>query len=219
MQIDFLTQRREFLNTLGVGLLTPAWLCDDQTSASANSESAFVDWKELAEQGARFEHWTPEQDHTWKWYTLERYKNGSWKTVGRTLPINLKTGEPFDKPEEYLSPDAVPEYVLESNLPTLPKQLRKSLKPSQWDAVGQESHQPDPLIRARDGKPPSDWLTSLHAAELRTWLATIEPSEAGVSGMTYWVHLVRDHGFDPRHINGLTEDEFQILHSAAHEGY
>jgi hypothetical protein len=73
--------------------------------------------------------------------------------------------------------------------------------------------------RARHGRPPSKWLRSLKADELRIWLKTIEVPEAGVEGMTYWEHLTRDHSFDPERIEGLTIDEQAKLHAAAHFGY
>lgn len=79
--------------------------------------------------------------------------------------------------------------------------------------------EPHEQRRARHGRPPSRWLRSLDAAELRTWLATVEVPEAGVSGMTFWVHLTRDHLFEPRRIRGLTTEEQAKLHAAAHHGY
>ena len=79
--------------------------------------------------------------------------------------------------------------------------------------------EPHPHRLARHGRPPSQWLRSLEADELRVWLKTIEVNEAGVSGMTYWVHLTRDHFFDPTKIEGLTIDEQALLHAAAHAGY
>ncbi len=78
---------------------------------------------------------------------------------------------------------------------------------------------PNAWRRARHGRPPSRWLRSLHADELRIWLATIDPPEAGVSGMTFWEHLTRDHSFDATRIVGLTEDEQAKLHAAAHYRY
>jgi hypothetical protein len=78
---------------------------------------------------------------------------------------------------------------------------------------------PHPNRLARHGRPPSQWLRSLDAEELRVWLKTIEVGEAGVSGMTFWVHLTRDHYFDPAKIEGLTIDEQALLHAAAHAGY
>jgi hypothetical protein len=79
-----------------------------------------------------------------------------------------------------------------------------------------ESH---PKRIARHGRPPSQWLRSLEADELRVWLKTIEVGEAGVEGMTFWTHLTRDHYFDPKKIAGLTIDEQALLHAAAHAGY
>ena len=62
-------------------------------------------------------------------------------------------------------------------------------------------------------------VSVVHADELRIWLGTIDPPEAGVSGMTYWTHLTRDHSFDPLKIEGLAEPEQAKLHAAAHYGY
>ncbi len=73
--------------------------------------------------------------------------------------------------------------------------------------------------RSQDGRPPSEWLRSMDADELRAWLADIEVPEAGVAGMTFWTHLTRDHMFRPLLIKGLTEAEQAKLHAAAHFGY
>lgn len=82
-----------------------------------------------------------------------------------------------------------------------------------------EPGKPDAKRRARDGRPPSRWLRSLKADELRIWLPTIDPPEAGVQGMTFWTHLTRDHSFDAEKIKGLTIPEQAKLHAAAHDGY
>ncbi len=73
--------------------------------------------------------------------------------------------------------------------------------------------------RSQDGRPPSEWLRSMDADELRAWLADVEVPEAGVSGMTFWTHLTRDHMFRPLLIKGLTEAEQAKLHAATHFGY
>ena len=80
-------------------------------------------------------------------------------------------------------------------------------------------HHADSTRKERHGRPPSKWLRSLHADELRIWLKTIDVPEAGVEGMSYWTHLTRDHYFDPENIRGLTIDEQALLHAAAHFGY
>src|SRR5262249_20746487 len=80
-------------------------------------------------------------------------------------------------------------------------------------------HLADPARRARHGRPPSRWLRSLHAEEIRIWLKTIDVPEAGVEGMTFYEHLTRDHSFDPDRIVGLSIDEQAKLHAAAHHGY
>ena len=79
--------------------------------------------------------------------------------------------------------------------------------------------QASPERRARHGRPPSRWLRSLRGGELRSWLATVDVPEAGVSGMSFWVHLTRDHRFHPKNIAGLTTEEQAKLHAAAHHGY
>jgi hypothetical protein len=86
-------------------------------------------------------------------------------------------------------------------------------------AIEDDPGQANPMRRARHGRPPSRWLRSLNADELRIWLKTIDVPEAGVSGMTFWEHLTRDHSFNPDLIVGLNEDEQAKLHAAAHYGY
>lgn len=183
------------------------------------SETALPSWQELAAAGHVFEHWTPEQDAQWQWYRLERYLAEKWETVGISLPVDRESGEPFEPAEGYLSLSQVPTYVREGTLPELPGHLQASMPPTRFDPQAEEVRQPDPDAQARDGRPPTDWLVSLRAGELRSWLPTIDVTEAGVSGMTCWVHLIRDHSFDPRMIEGLTAPELTLLHSAAHAGY
>lgn len=73
--------------------------------------------------------------------------------------------------------------------------------------------------RSRHGRPPSQWLRSLRAQEIRVWLSQVEIQDAHVRGMTFWTHLTRDHLFDPEKIAGLAEPELAELHGAAHEGF
>jgi hypothetical protein len=98
-------------------------------------------------------------------------------------------------------------------------QQESHTKGNAGSAVEEDSGKPSPMRRARHGRPPSRWLRSLNASELRLWLKTIDVPAAGVEGMTYWEHLTRDHSFDPKRIAGLTEDEQARLHAAAHYGY
>lgn len=212
------TVRRQFVLALGLGFLPSRTSWGDEEITSS-PESAFVDWQELAKKGQTFEHWTPEEDGKWKSYRAERYVDGNWKSVAISLPVNVESGESFQPAEGYVSLNEVPSHVLSGELPSLPESIKRQMIPSQFDSMEATRRLPDPQIRIRDGKPPSDWLRSLHAEELRTWLKTIDTPEATVNGMTFWVHLVRDHSFDPRSIEGLTEREFLLLHSAAHFGY
>ena len=105
----------------------------------------------------------------------------------------------------------------------VPEPVRRGEVPSPVDradtAVEDDAGRPSPMRRARHGRPPSRWLRSLRADELRIWLKTIDVPEAGVEGMTYWEHLTRDHFFDPARIAGLNEAEQARLHAAAHFGF
>src|SRR3972149_10765138 len=68
-------------------------------------------------------------------------------------------------------------------------------------------HHPDGKIRKRNGQPPSKWLRSLTADELRIWLKTIKVPEVGVEGMTVTFHLVYHPSFARGHLAGLTGRE------------
>ena len=214
--------RRTFLAALGLSIAYSRFSWSEDSVAPVSDEASqkwIDDWTEVAASGHIFQHWTPELGDQWSWYRLERFVDEQWKTVGITLPMHRESGEAFDPPDDYLPLDKVPEYVLSESIPPLPADLEVGLRPSLYSPETAESHTADSTIRARDGKPPSEWLRSLRAGELRDWLPTIQPVEASVRGMTCWVHLIRDHGFDPRRIEGLSEREFTLLHSAAHEGY
>jgi hypothetical protein len=156
-------------------------------------------------------HWTATENKTWRWFERESLIDGRWQLTGITTPIHKKTGEPH----------VAAGYLDESLVPTkvrLGKQEVVENIPSELLTEFTE-HQPSEKRRARHGRPPSKWLRSLHAEEIRIWLKTIDVPEAGVSGMTYWTHLTRDHFFDEDKIEGLTEDEQAKLHAAAHYGY
>ncbi|MCR9294902.1 MAG: hypothetical protein NXI32_19460 [bacterium] len=212
------TSRRQFTFALGLGLVS-AKLAWGENGTISELPPDYLDWQQLAERGHVFEHWTPEEDGPWQWYRLERYIEATWKSVGISLPVNRDTGEEFEPSDGYIHRDEIPSYVLAEELPLLPEEVRRHLSPSQFDPEEALRRKPDPEIQLRDGRPPSDWLTSLNAEELRKWLVTIDAPPATVNGMTFWVHLIRDHSFDPRRIEGLSEHEFFLLHSAAHHGY
>jgi hypothetical protein len=158
------------------------------------------------------EHWTAAENSTWRWYEREHYVDGHWKLTGITTPVNKETGELYTGKTGYLDEAEVP------------AEMRLGAKPvfaeDATDTTMQEKdHEPNATRLARHGRPPSKWLRTLYANELRIWLKTIDPPEAGVSGMTYWTHLTRDHFFDADHIAGLNIDEQAKLHAAAHAGY
>ena len=158
------------------------------------------------------EHWSVASNKTWWWYERQNLSDGQWKLTGLTTPIHKKTGQPYQGHTGYLDDSLVPPEV----------RIASILEESDNDPQSAQElppGQPDPARRARHGRPPSKWLRSLHAEELRIWLQTIDVPEADVSGMTFWEHLTEHHSFDPQKIEGLTIPEQAQLHAAAHFGY
>lgn len=163
------------------------------------------------------EHWSVGENQTWRWFERENLVEGKWKLTGITTPINKTSGERYSGKTGYLSDQLVPATLRQrgasssSSAPSTPEVTT--------EADQGEPGQPSPARRSRHGRPPSKWLRSLNADELKVWLKTIDVPEAGVSGMTFWVHLTRDHSFDPDKIEGLNEEDQAKLHAAAHYGY
>jgi hypothetical protein len=205
--------RRQFSFWLGFGLFT---LADKLRINSLDSLAAAAmrgsEPATSATPPATPVHWTAAENKSWRWFEREEYVDSTWKLTGITTPIDKKTGKPKENGKNYLDDSLVPQEV------RLGKQSASIELPAEVRAE-YERHQPNPKFRARHGRPPSKWLRSLKADELRIWLKTIDPPEAGVSGMTYWEHLTRDHSFDPKNIEGLSEEEQAKLHAAAHHGY
>jgi hypothetical protein len=158
------------------------------------------------------EHWTAAENGTWRWNEREKYIDGKWKVTGVTTPINKETGEPYSGNTGYTDDAEVPEEMRLGRQPVFAEDAGDS-------SMEVKVHQPDTVRITRHGRPPSKWLRSLNAKELRIWLRTIDPPEAGVEGMSYWTHLTRDHFFDAGKIAGLSIDEQAKLHAAAHAGY
>ncbi len=177
------------------------------------------------------EHWIAAGNRSWSWFERENLVDGKWKLTGITTPIHKQTLERYTGTTGYLDDSLVPaelrlgEQQASESTSTVRRGGKAHFAPKAPkiepvpEIIEPARHTPDPIRRARHGRPPSKWLRSLNADEIRTWLKTIEVPEAGVSGMTYWDHLTRDHSFDPAKIKGLTEDEQARLHAAAHYGY
>lgn len=156
-------------------------------------------------------HWTAAENNNWFWFERENLKDGKWLLTGITAPIHKETGERYTASTGYLEDSLVPEDV---------RNGRHDSKPASGETAFEADHgQASSMRRARHGRPPSRWLRSLQADELRIWLKSIDPPPAGVEGMTYWTHLTRDHSFDAEKIAGLNQDEQAKLHAAAHHGY
>ena len=208
--------RRKFAFWLGLGLFTLAdklrvYGLDDLAAAAMRATEPSPSTTPPA-NAAQPVHWTVAENRTWRWFERENFVDGQWKTTGITTPVHKRTGEPKPDGVGYLDDSLVPAELRNGKLSEtteLPADL----------AAEFERRQPQPQRKSRHGRPPSKWLRSLSADELRVWLKTIEVPEAGVSGMTYWEHLTRDHSFDPAKIEGLSIDEQAKLHAAAHYGY
>lgn len=157
-------------------------------------------------------HWSAAENRSWRWFEREDFVDGHWKLTAITTPVHKRTGDAKPDGAGYIDDSAVPEIIRQGKrqeLVVLPPEISSEY----------EQHLPKVKLRERHGRPPSKWLRSLNASELRLWLRTIDPPEASVSGMSYWEHLTRDHSFDPKRIRGLDEDEQAKLHAAAHYGY
>jgi len=163
-------------------------------------------------------HWRAADNEAWRWYERETLIDGQWTLSGITTPTNKATGEPYAGMIGYLDESIVPEHV-RRGVEKGEAASGETLEATEGANAELSPGQPHPKRRARHGRPPSKWLRSLNADELRIWLKTIDVPEAGVEGMTYWEHLTRDHSFDPDKIEGLTIDEQAKLHGAAHYGY
>lgn len=158
------------------------------------------------------EHWTAATNRTWRWFERETLIDDRWVVTGITAPMHRQTGERYTAHTGYLDDSLVPDALRfgdESLDATLVEDEGADVDPGH----------PTSERRARHGRPPSKWLRSLNADEIRVFLTKIDVPEAGVSGMTFWEHLTRDHSFDPDRIAGLTEEEQAALHAAAHYGY
>ena len=203
-------QRRRFLFWISFGIFS---LGEKLRFAGLDRlAAAMIDGDALAKE-ARPIHWRAAGNSAWRWYERETFVDGRWVRNGISTPISVDTGEPYTEKTGYLDPSLVPADLLWEDEESAddPDLTEATVEPT--------DHRASAVRRARHGRPPSKWLRSLRAAELRTWLATIDVPEAGVEGMTYWEHLTRDHFFDAARIEGLTEDEQARLHAAAHEGY
>jgi hypothetical protein len=223
--------RRRFAFWLGFGLFTLsekfnlrsldslAAAAMRRTSSSGGSKATGVS---SVVEAAPQEHWIIGENDTWRWFEREDYINGTWRLTGFTTPINKSTGKRKASSEVYLEDSMVPEEMLAANQKAATG-AATSAAHGQSTAAPEEMelnlHLPTAAIRHRQGKPPSEWLRSLDAEEIRIWLDTIDVPNTGIRGMTAWTHLTRDHFFDPAHIEGLTITEQSKLHSAAHFGY
>ncbi|QDU54758.1 hypothetical protein [Aeoliella mucimassa] len=158
------------------------------------------------------ERWSYHEDRTWRWFERETKIDERWELTGRTRPVHRMSGELAPEVEGYLPESLVPDELRFGPGRDGSDEL---LDDADEDDYGEASA----VRRARDGRPPSRWLRSLYAEELRLWLPEVEVPPAGVSGMTVWTHLTRDHRFIAERIRGLNDQELAKLHAVAHYGY
>ena len=209
--------RRRFAFWIGFGLFSlDEKLRADSLDRLAAAAMQNTDPLTKVEPNDKPEHWAATGNKTWSWYERETLVDGEWVLTGRTTPIHRKTGKRYTKKTGYLDDKLVPA-SFEKEIPK--RKTRKNRKNKLLVETKLEPGDIDPARKARHGRPPSEWLRSLHAEELRIWMKTIEVPDVRVNRMTYWTHLTRDHSFDPLKIDGLTETEQATLHAAAHYGY
>jgi hypothetical protein len=171
------------------------------------------------------EHWAVGGDKNWWWFERENLVNGDWWLTGITTPVHKDTGERKPDNIAYIDDSLVPEAVRSSDSTKVTLASFRETEGHHHDAdhadavVDLDPQLPNAKSRGRHGRPPSKWLRSLTAEELRIWLKTVKTPDAGVSGMSVWTHLTRDHSFDEKKIEGLTEKEQNKLHAAAHFGF
>ncbi len=204
--------RRQFAFWIGAGLFSlgerlRADSLDTLAAVVMQCSEKRIDGKTCVEQ----DRWSYHEDDSWRWFERETLEGGEWKFSGRTTPVHRQTGEHFTDEPGHLAETLVPDEIRFGTYTTEPHELPEYDE----DDYGEASE----VRHAREGRPPSKWLRSLYAEELRLWLPEIDVPEVGVSGMTVWTHLTRDHRFDAAKIAGLTDPELAKLHAAAHFGY
>jgi hypothetical protein len=207
--------RRRFAFWFSLGLFSLAnklrvYGLDELAAALLNGAARTDDAPPNATEGAL--HWRLADNGVWRWYERERFVDGKWTLTGITTPVRMETGEKYDDHPGYLDESEVPAEMLRARAEGGHAGIEV-----QAEEFG--AHTSTDKRRERHGRPPSKWLRSLNADELRIWLESIDPPEADVSGMSFWTHLTRDHMFDPLKIEGLSIDEQAKLHAAAHAGY
>ena len=214
--------RRDFTRLLGSRLLGVAGAVG---TASARSlldlrfgEFSVAD-AELADPSpvpsdVTIEHWRAAQNAGWRWFEKSELVGDAWRSVGMTLPVNRQSGHP-------ISGRDCAAYLLEADVPG--EVLEAAARGAIDVCLAQEGAEPGPAAtperKAADGRPVSRWLRNLSDTQLRVWLASFEPPRADVSGMTFFEHLTRDHGFATSAVACLTDAEQAKLHGAAHAGY
>jgi hypothetical protein len=199
-------RRRKFLFWASFGLFT---LGEKLRAEGLDSLAAAI---LKGTEAAKPTHWRAAHNETWQWYERETFIDGRWVVTGNTTPIHRETGERYAEKQGYLEPDLVPAEMRVWD-------ARADVADADDPGTKPGEHVPSAVRRARHGRPPSKWLRSLNADELRVWLKTIDVPEASVEGMTYLIHLTRDHFFDVEKVRDLTVDEQAKLHAAAHHGY
>jgi hypothetical protein len=213
--------RRQFAFWLGFGMFS---LCEKLHIGGLDRLAAATmratDSKENVATSEGAVHWAAADDDVWRWYERENYHDGQWFVTGITTPVNKKTGQRKWEPGGYLDEHLLPIEIRDAD-EKYTAAFKNSSEADDHDHEHDDANPqlPTEKVRGRHGRPPSEWLRSLHAYELQTWLKTIDVPEADVSGMTVWTHLTRDHLFSANRIRGLTEPEQLKLHAAAHFGY
>lgn len=207
------------MNRRQFNLLVAAGLVSVPRSLRAASE--IIELPPAPPEEVVLEHWRLARSAELTWFEKSRLIRGEWLLVAQTVPVCRATGcsiteDAFDR-SDCVALHEVPEPLRAAN--------EEGAEPGAMTdfCIATEGAKAGPAPRgvrkSRDGRPPSRWARDLDTPQLRYWLASFEPPEAGVSGMTFLDHLVDGHSFERSRIEGLTLAEQQKLHGAAHGGF
>ncbi|HEY4233856.1 MAG TPA: hypothetical protein VGM76_10540, partial [Lacipirellulaceae bacterium] len=196
--------RRRFAFWIGFGLFNLSeWVRAETFDKLAAAAMRSVDSKGGGGQVSQSSdsslptHWSASGDDTWRWYERENLIDGQWVSTGITTPINKKSGERKTEHGGYVDEALLPADLRASNesgeghadREQGEDKLSTAAQASSGPLAVPEPHLPTAECKGRHGRPPSKWLRSLYADEIRIWLKSIKVPEADVSGMTFWEHL------------------------------
>src|SRR5262245_19097517 len=165
--------RRQFAFWLGFGLFGLSEKLNirglDRLAAATMRASDSKSSKKPAAPSENAVHWAATDNKEWRWYERENYIDGQWVATGITTPVNKTTGQRKWEPGGYLD-----ENLLPSEMRTADEKYMVAFAthPNSGEHEHANHDEPNPhlpteKVRGRHGRPPSEWLRSLHRSEER----------------------------------------------------